>query len=322
MANHLKTIYKIILSITLINLLVIVGWFLLLTRNQDTIIKNNTAQEINSEEFQEYVKDYTNVIEKDNNKYITFEKEDVDKVLNLIVFLKKDFEKAKQSTINETSVIIDKVNLFLSIGIVLLTLMGIFIPIIVQTFSQQEIKDNQEKLTEKQNELIDTIGKKDEKINSISTKIIKVSKNLEKEKIKLESTLSLANEIGSESEKIFPIRLVFLLEKTLDKNLMTQYTLNPKEYLKAIIITLKALKNEFENCSTKKIYPNNDDFYKSGLEKFISEFDVIILSLQDRTSIELYERLIDEIRVFSSLPEYSQESYKPLLEMLTEIITT
>ncbi|MGL1894608.1 MAG: hypothetical protein OCD02_23505 [Spirochaetaceae bacterium] len=324
---NLKFVYVLLLLISIANLLAVVYSFSSLSNSQKVHFQRLDDNEIKISDFQKLVKDYSNIIDNSNEKkYIIIEKKEVNNILELLVFLKNDFENSKKDVISETSFFIDKVNLYLSIGIVLLTLMGVFIPVIVQSFSQQDIKDKQKQLSKNQNflslvqtKLSNDFTEKNKIVKTLGSEIKNIENELRIEKAEIDKNKDIIKTLHSDSKKIFPIRLVFLLDKTLDKDLIKQFTISPQNYIKSISITINEIKNELENCCENDIFPDNDNFLKGGLRKFVNDFDLILLSLHDRRALKIYEKIIIEIKRFVELENYTTESYIPLIDVFSSV---
>jgi ABC-type multidrug transport system fused ATPase/permease subunit len=98
-------------------------------------------------------------------------KEDMQSLKKILFALKGEVDKAISLSHQDTINIVDRVNLYVTIGIVLLTLLGVFLPVIVQSFGREEIKELKEDLKKKAETLEEKIKKSEERLNEISTKI-------------------------------------------------------------------------------------------------------------------------------------------------------
>jgi chromosome segregation ATPase len=152
-----------LIALSVLPLMIIVLWLIFLVHPQlDRIEKvANQTTELNKNFFAEIQK-----IETIGSQVYwgmnILTKEDMQSLKKILFALKAEVDKAIDLCHRDTINIVDRVNLYVTIGIVLLTLLGVFLPVIVQSFGKEEIKELKEKL--KIN--TETLDKKTEKFSS------------------------------------------------------------------------------------------------------------------------------------------------------------
>lgn len=146
------------------------------------------------------------------------------------------FEFVNNNTDRAESLIdkdIDRLNMFLAIGIGFIGILGVFVPILVNLMSVQDIRDKMKEY--------DGIG---EKINSLSIKYNKA--------VPLISTLILQNAIS----RFFNVSPYILTKLSRPKN---------RDYFIELLYTIKL---GFENCSIDKNHSFDDPFLKVTIKDF------------------------------------------------------
>lgn len=137
----------ILIAISVFILLSIVYTFqFLLPEKLDNVASNIKEKDISIDEFvQQYAK-IDSIGSKSKNRYYYLSEADLNSIKQIVTYIKIDTEKTIQNFRYEIDNTIDRVNIYISIGIVLLTLMGLFIPVTVQHFSSEDINKKLKKL--------------------------------------------------------------------------------------------------------------------------------------------------------------------------------
>lgn len=116
----------------------------------------NQAREINKNSFAEIQKIGT-IDSKALLGMNIFNKEDIQSLKKILFALKAELDKTIELSHQDTINIVDRVNLYVTIGIVLLTLLGVFVPVIVQSFGSQEFKEKSKELNQKIKQIDDEV---------------------------------------------------------------------------------------------------------------------------------------------------------------------
>jgi hypothetical protein len=152
---------------------------------------------------------------------------------------------------------LDRLNLYLAIGIGFIGILGVFVPIVVNLMSVQDLRDKLNEIPEK--------VKIDEALKN-ATEAIEKAKNLEDLELKI-STLS------GNYNKAVPIISTLILQNSIGRFFnITPYILtqlsrqNDRTYF---IDLLNSIKSGFEYCDRDKDHTfQNNDFLKSTIKDF------------------------------------------------------
>ena len=169
----------IYLTVTVIVVIVFICWSIWVNSRLNRI--EEVAKDINK-----INEDFFNDIQKIDTLGSQFlfsmqvlSKEDIQSIKKILFALKTEVDKAIEFSHQDTINIVDRVNLYVTIGVVLLTLLGVFVPVIVQNFGREEMK---EKIKETEKKISDGIKNMDGKLINMDTKISDGEKEM-KEKI-------------------------------------------------------------------------------------------------------------------------------------------
>lgn len=241
-------------------------------------------------------------------------KEDMHSIKKILFSLKTEVDNAIKYSHADTINIVDRVNLYVTIAIVLLTLLGVFVPVIVQNFGKEELNQKIEELKGKifdgEKGINELVTQSEENIKKSTTeKLIEMKqkiKNGEDEIVKLgESTSTklkgLEDRIKDSGKKLKPLedevlnvpplRLSYSLSRALDKDLIRWYTKNPKDNEKHLKNIFNSVLEDLRECKSKGILPGNNNVLSSSLTNFDIHLNDILLFQNGRRQLVPFENL-------------------------------
>jgi hypothetical protein len=174
--------------------------------------------------------------------------------------------------------IVDRVNLYVTIGIVLLTLLGVFVPVIVQSFGSQEIRERQREL--------------DEKMESFKTEVSNVTplrlshsllRALNKDLIRWYAKKSKDTE---ELLKSIFENIRRDLETCKEKNILYSNKIDIKDSLRDFNLHLKDLLFTFQG---DRKYLNKFERLKNSIERFTNSGD-------SESEKDFFDGIINEVK--------------------------
>jgi ABC-type multidrug transport system fused ATPase/permease subunit len=234
-------------------------------------IKKNLAQSI----------DQIDKLFKPSASMIAFvHQEDINRIKEILFSFNNTVDKTIQYSHHDVINIVDRVNLYVTIGVVLLTLMGMFLPLIINNFAREEmskkyaelkdeLKNEHSKLEYKQIELKDNLKKQkddlkknqDDLKNEIKSQKDELQQFVRDSELKIkngttEELTTLKDQIkfaSKEAENVAPLRLSQNLSLALNKDFIRWYVKSPehnRKYFKELFI---GIYEDLEECNHKKI---------------------------------------------------------------------
>lgn len=210
---------------------------------------------------------------------ITLSKNDAILIKNNLIALKTKVDNAMQLTHQDVINIVDRVNLYVTIGIVLLTLIGVFLPIIVQKFGRDEI--------------IDLLNHSHKRIEDNT-----IAKLREHAKI-LKRSKKVLNNLKKEVNNIPPLRLSHSLLFALDKNLIVWYSKEPSENRKLFLNAFESISKDLNSCYSKGINVQNKDAIKTILLYFRYYLHTLMITfMRKKENLKMFQDLQLDIDAF------------------------
>ena len=265
-----------------------------------------------------------------NKKQVLIETKEIDKINNHINNLSEkvyeEYHRAEKVINND----IDRLNTYMAIGIGFMTLLGVFVPILINILNHQDLREKQQQLTNKMGEI-------ETAINDIPTQEIETAKT------NSETAINKSNEALQSSARVADLTTkVESVEKVIKESFPKISTLilqsaivryfNLVPYLQGkrgndgthFIDLIKSIKVGFNGCSTEdSISIVNDDYYQSIIRDFIRYIEEprIISSFSNRKTTDLFFELAEILKCFlSSTNENEEENCTKITKKLDEII--
>ncbi|MGD2086040.1 MAG: hypothetical protein PVH61_07640 [Candidatus Aminicenantes bacterium] len=275
-SNRKKCFKWRLIALSVLPLIIIVVWLILSVYPHLDRIENvaNQTWELAKNFFAEIQK-----IETIDSKALLgmniLNKEDMQSLKKILFALKAEVDKAIELSHQDTINIVDRVNLYITIGIVLLTLLGVFVPVIVQNIGSQELREKQKELNQRIKDRDEQIDRKydkiDERINSINIEVLNIP----------------------------PLRLSYSLLRALDKNLIRWYSKKQKDNRNFLKEIFEIIYKDLETCREKKVLSSrNKDILKGSLRDFNFHLREILFTLNDREHLDHFKKLENTIEGF------------------------
>ena len=247
-------------------------------------------------------------VEQDSLNYI-FKAADIEKINNNLNALASEIyqERNKAEAIIDKD--IDRLNLYMAIGIGFLALLGVFVPILVNVLSNDDLKKKLEVFQIKIEKYEGEIGKIDESIGEINSKV----DGIDKDKInKAVENSKLIDSLKKDSDEIIPKLSVISLQITIHRlfNVSSLSLSKTREESKELF------KNLFENIKDRLVQCQKDEklkIYNSDIMKqTLIDFADLINDESFKFTNYLTSRNIDEkilvehLRILSNSDENNQ----------------
>lgn len=240
-----------------------------------------------------------------NKKQVIIEPKEIEKINSHIKIL----TEAVQNEKNRTETLIDKdlsrLGTYMAVGIGFMTLLGVFVPILINVLSVQDLRDKQKEIEEKTDEALDSSNKLDEfskKIDSIESKTNNITLGL--------CNLVLQNAIA----RFFNISSIVLTNAVREKN------------YQSFINLLEAIKNAFQSCQTdmNHVILENQQF-SNTVQDFILFLETEKFRYQSifstKKEAEEFDNLINNLEILKdSNQDNESENYKAIDQQIEVII--
>ncbi len=240
-----------------------------------------------------------------NKKQVIIEPKEIEKINSHI----KTLTEAVQNEKNRTETLIDKdlsrLGTYMAVGIGFMTLLGVFVPILINVLSVQDLRDKQKEIEDKANEALDNSSKLDDfstKFDSIESKTGNITLGL--------CNLVLQNAIA----RFFNISSIVLTNAVREKD------------YQSFINLLEAIKNAFQGCQidTNHVVLENEQF-SNTVQDFILFLETEKFRYQSvfstKKEIEEFDNLIEHLRTLKdSSNDNESENYKALDGQINVII--
>ena len=240
-----------------------------------------------------------------NKKQVIIEPKEIEKINNHI----KSLTEAVQNEKSRTETLIDKdlsrLGTYMAVGIGFMTLLGIFVPILINVLSVQDLRDKQKEIEDKADKALDSSNKLDEfsiKVDSMESNTNKITLGL--------CNLVLQNAIA----RFFNISSIVLTNAVREKN------------YQSFINLLEAIKNAFEGCQKDTNHAILDNYhFLNTVQDFILFLETEKFRYQSvfstKKEVEEFDNLITLLRTLKdSNKDNESENYKALDLQINVII--
>lgn len=240
-----------------------------------------------------------------NKKQVIIESKEIEKINNHIKIL----TEAVQNERSRTETLIDKdlsrLGTYMAVGIGFMTLLGVFVPILINVLSVQDLRDKQKEIEDKTDKALDSSNKLDEfskKVDSIESKTNNITLGL--------CNLVLQNAIA----RFFNISSIVLTNAVREKD------------YQSFINLLEAIKSAFQSCQTdtNHVILENEQF-SNTVQDFILFLETEKFRYQSvfstKKEVEEFDNLIEHLGTLKdSNNENESENYKTLDGQIDVII--
>jgi hypothetical protein len=239
-----------------------------------------------------------------NKKQVVIDPKEIEKINNHIRALTEEVYKESNRAESIIDKDLDRLNLYMAVGIGFMTLLGVFVPILINVLSVQDLRDKQKDIESKTNEVLDKSKKLDEfseKMGSVESKIGIVTLGL--------CNLNLQNAIA----RFFNISSIVLTNAVRKKN------------YQSFVDLLEAIKNAFEGCKgdTHHIITDNA-LFKNTVDDFILFLETEKFRYQSiftKTEVKEFDNLIRHLAALKdSTKDNETKNYKDLDNQINVII--
>lgn len=240
-----------------------------------------------------------------NKKQVIIESKEIEKINNHIKILTEAVQNEKSRTETLIDKDLSRLGTYLAVGIGFMTLLGVFVPILINVLSVQDLRDKQKEIEDKTDKALDSSNKLDEfskKVDSIESKTNNITLGL--------CNLVLQNAIA----RFFNVSSIVLTNAVREKD------------YKSFINLLEAIKNAFQNCQTdtNHVILENEQF-SNTVQDFILFLETEKFRYQSvfstKKEVEEFDNLIEHLGTLKdSNNENESENYKTLEGQIDVII--
>ncbi len=326
--NHTKVLLWI--SIPFFILLILISalqWYKL----NENISKTKAENRKNYERlFKANTNGYFQIeVKKFDNKNVIIDKDEVNKINNHIDALTQEVKKESNRAESIIDKDLDRLNLYMAVGIGFMTLLGVFVPIFINFLSVQDLRDQQNQISKDFGELKSKQPDIKKAIDDSKTAISQASLAIDKTQ-QLDGLTEKITSIELRTKKAIPDICNLMLQNSIGRF----FNMGPmilskgsrKKNYKEFILLLAVIKNGFEQC-------NNDSDHTVATPHFRNTLDDFIISLEtekfqlhpafnERNDYKVFQDLIQNLIELRESPEEEEEKkYKNVIDKIVEIIT-
>lgn len=240
-----------------------------------------------------------------NKKQVIIEPKEIEKINSHIKILTEAVQHEK----NRTETLIDKdlsrLGTYMAVGIGFMTLLGVFVPILINVLSVQDLRDKQKEIEDKADEALNNSSKLDDfsiKVNNIESKTGNITLGI--------CNLVLQNAIA----RFFNISSIVLINAVREKD------------YKSFISLLEAIKSAFQSCqtNTSHLISENEQF-SNTVQDFILFLETEKFRYQSvfstKKEAEEFDNLIKHLgNLKDSNQDNESENYKAIDRQIEVII--
>jgi len=289
-------------------------------------ITENTVDSIKVISLATYYKPFIIYPSKtDSNGSFIINERDLQNIKEHINYLTRQVDEAVKKSEEQVQLDIDRLNLYMTVAIGLLGILGVFVPILANYFGREELKSKINafkkdlrkvywRLLKMEATAIDsesTINTTDDKIKQfvleVDSRITSFQQNLEgfNQQINSISTTaqSAQDQVVTASSKIINLEelLLLLISFTKITNLDSVRINFSSDSRKYLLQKFKIIKNNFILCKNAQLNPVNIDQFSDNIIEFVISLELIKRSgvfLRHRDDIEFLNQLITSLNDF------------------------
>lgn len=283
--------------IIVLGIVAIVWWLSYVNRHLDRIENiANERRELNANIFEEIQNRKKMGIQMFGGVSV-LTNEDLYSIKKTIYYLKDEVDKAIELSRRETTAIVDRVNLYITIGIVLLTLLGVFVPVIVQNFGSDDTRERHKELKREiekgRNEFSRLLKNAEKKITKETQGKVQDLEN------RIDDSNKAINSMKIEVMNIPPLRLSYSILRALDKNLIKWYIKKPSDTRIRLKEIFEHICKDLESCRSENILSSNNEILKKSLRDFNYHLKDILFTFQgERIHLEKFSKLKNSVESY------------------------
>lgn len=302
--NHTKILLWIAIPVFVIMIvLILIQWRSLHKNIADIKTQNENAYNkiLNAKSVSAFQIDFTKL----NKQQILIDPREIEKINNHINALTQSVQKESNRAESIIEKDLDRLNLYMAIGIGFMTLLGIFIPILINVLSVQDLKDKQNGI----NKEFEVLKGESEKLAGMASSIRDIDKKVKEVSPHLRN-LILQNTIA----RFFNISSI-VITNAIRNNDFTEF-----------IALLEAIKESFIGCKDDKDHTvlGNKEFIQTirgfilYLETERFRFQTIFGSKEESKSFEELITCLNKLK--DSSADNESENYDKVNEQINSII--
>lgn len=259
--------------------------------------KENYESIYNKRDFGPFIIEFDSL----NRSQVVVDAKEIDKINNHIKVLSEEVFRESNRAESIIDKDIDRLNLYMAIGIGFMTILGIFVPILVNLLGAQDLREKVNEIKE-ENKNFEKIIPKIEKANKDSKYAIANSTKALKESKKVLELETKINDLSEKTEKVAPEISNLALQSSISRF----FNISPIVLTNAIrdqnfqdfVNLLTPIKNEFVECQGNKSHTiNSNESFKSTIDDFILFLRTERFKFQSifnaRLDIKQFDKLID-----------------------------
>lgn len=323
---------KLLFSVSIVFFILFASVFYFQWRNLNENIKEIKAQNnenyeniLHKKDFGPFQIEYKNL----NGKQVLIEPQEIEKINTHIKILTEEVFKESNKAENIIDKDIDRLNLYMAVGIGFMTLFGIFVPVLVNLLSTQDLREKISEILKK----FKKVEEQEPKINKAikdSESAIENSTNALSETSKFSDLSNKINKIEEKTEKVLPEINNLALQNTISRF----FNISPIVLTNAIRVQnfqdfvnlLIPIKNGFIECNKNGSHTiKNNETFKRTIEDFILFLKTESFRFQSIFNSKLENQKFDSLitllaNLKNSTVEKEAENYEKLIKHIEEII--
>ncbi len=262
-----------------------------------------------------------------NKKQVVIDPVEIEKINNHIKVLTEEVQKETNRAESIIDKDLDRLNLYMAVGIGFMTLLGIFAPILINILSVQDLREKQQQIQEEFGELkkkdIDKAIKNAEKAISESTTAIEKTKNLD-------SLSQKIDDVEKKAKENLPDVCNLILQNAIFRFFNVSSFILTEAHRKGnyneFINILEAIKGGFEKCKNEKEHNiDNNNSFKFIIADFIihlnSERFKVHPVFSEREDYNVFDVLIQELlKLQNSKDEDKEGNYINVIRQIQEVV--
>lgn len=262
-----------------------------------------------------------------NKKQVIIDPAEIEKINNHIRVLTEEVQKESNRAESIIDKDLDRLNLYMAVGIGFMTLLGIFAPISINVLSVHDLREKQNNLQEELSELkdmeFDQAIENAKKAMTDAAKAVEKTKNLDSLSKKIDDVEKKANDNLPEICNLILQNAIFRFFNVSSLVLTEAY--RNSDYSEFIKI-LESIKNGFERCKDEEEHNiDNSPSFKLIIKDFISHLNSERFKVHPvfskREDYNVFDVLIEKLlELENSINEDKEENYKNVIEQIQEVI--
>jgi hypothetical protein len=262
-----------------------------------------------------------------NKRQVVIDPLEIQKINNHIKVLTEEVQKESNRAESIIDKDLDRLNLYMAVGIGFMTLLGIFAPILINILSVHDLREKQNKIEED----LEKIKEKDidQAIENAKTAISESTLAVEKTK-NLDSISQKIDNVEKKAKENLPDICNLILQNAIFRFFNVSSFVLTEAHRKGnydeFINILKSIKGGFERCQNEKEHNiDNNHSFKFIIADFIihlnSERFKVHPVFSEREDYNVFDALIqDLLKLKSSNDEDKDGNYTSVIEQIQQVI--